>query len=119
MARRVVDCRGCGAPMFFARTGSGARIPLDAEPSRDGEYTLEGDDTNPVAYKLPNDAAATYTGDKYVSHFKTCPKASSFGKSRRAPACSCACHAGPEPPPSIHAVVVACGNCVGSHAGRA
>lgn len=81
--KRVIDCRGCGAPMFFARTGTGSKIPLDVEPSSDGEYALEGDDTNPLAYKLPNDTAATYTGEKYVSHFKTCPKASSFGKNRR------------------------------------
>ena len=78
--RRVVDCRGCGAPMFFARTGTGSKIPLDVEPSSDGQYRLEGDDTTPLAFKIPN--GEEYTGERFVSHFKTCPKASSFGKNR-------------------------------------
>ncbi|HEY6547621.1 MAG TPA: hypothetical protein VI589_06935 [Vicinamibacteria bacterium] len=64
--------------MIWARTGRGKKMPLDAEPSSAGNFVLEGDDQDPTTHRLPNDAAATYTGDKYTSHFTTCPKARDF-----------------------------------------
>lgn len=76
--RRVAECRSCRAEMIWCRTGRGKKMPVDAEPSRDGVFVLEGDDQDPVVRRLPNDAAATYTGDKYTSHFATCPNADDF-----------------------------------------
>jgi hypothetical protein len=69
--------------MIWARTGRGAKMPLDAEPSAAGNYVLEGDAQNPVTYALGNDAAATYTGEKRLSHFKTCPNAADFSKRKK------------------------------------
>lgn len=53
-------------------------MPVDAEPTRDGLFVLEGGEQDPLARRLPNDAAAAYTGDKYTSHFATCPNADDF-----------------------------------------
>jgi len=77
---RTAECRGCGAPMVWARTGRGAKMPLDAEPSSAGTYVLENEDTsNPTTYRMIDPA---YTGPRYTSHFQTCPKASDFSKKR-------------------------------------
>jgi hypothetical protein len=69
--------------MVWARTGRGAKMPLDYEPSSAGAFVLEGDAQNPVTYRLANDAAATYTGEKRTSHFETCPKAADFSKRKK------------------------------------
>lgn len=75
---RVGTCKGCGADIIWARTGSGAKMPLDAQASADGCFVLEGDRQDPVTYRLANDAATTYTGDKYTSHFQTCRASDQF-----------------------------------------
>jgi len=66
--------------MIWCRTGRGKKMPVDAEPTREGLFVLEGDDFSPTVRRLPNDAAATYTGEKYTSHFATCPNAEEFRK---------------------------------------
>lgn len=71
---RVAECRSCKEPMIWARTGRGKKIPLDAEPSSAGNFVLEGDAQDPMTHM----ADPTYTGDKYTSHFATCPNASNF-----------------------------------------
>lgn len=76
--RRIAECKGCGAEMIWARTGRGKKMPLDAEPTADGVFVLEGDEQNPTTHRLPNDAAATYTGEKYTAHWSTCPKRDDF-----------------------------------------
>jgi len=60
-------CKGCGAPIIWARTGKGYRIPMDPaskawslRESADGELWL-GDQI-----------------DAHRSHFETCPQASRF-----------------------------------------
>jgi len=76
--RRVATCRACKAEIVWARTGRGKKMCLDAEPTSAGLFVLEGDDHDPTTHRLPNDMAATYTGDKYTSHFATCPNADEF-----------------------------------------
>lgn len=53
-------------------------MPLDYEPSRDGVFVIEGDEKDPLAVRLASYAAASHAGDKYVPHWKTCPKSESF-----------------------------------------
>jgi hypothetical protein len=78
---RTSACKGCGEAIIWCRTGRGKKMPLDAEPSSAGDFVIEFEDTNdPLTRKLPNDAAATYTGDKYVAHWVTCPNRDDFRK---------------------------------------
>ena len=68
------SCRGCGAPIVWALTHTGARIPLDP---RSPVYELGheyGTDGLPVA---------RVAGERFlVSHFRTCPKADEFSRTR-------------------------------------
>jgi hypothetical protein len=51
---------------------------MDPEPTKDGCWVLEGDEAEkptPTATRLDNDSAARYTGEKFTSHFETCPDA--------------------------------------------
>src|SRR5574337_632673 len=75
---RISTCRNCGEALIWARTGRGKRIALDAEPSSDGAFVLEGDEEQPVAYRLANYAASLYRGEKYTCHFDTCEKTNTF-----------------------------------------
>jgi len=79
---RVSECKGCGAEMVWARTARGKKMPLDAEPSRDGNFVLEGDPIDPETRRLPNDEAARYTGDKHTAHWGTCPNYTDFKRPR-------------------------------------
>ncbi len=64
----VSDCRSCGAPIFWAITPSGKRIPLDAEPvEQRGLFVFDN------GYAKPPPVV-------YQSHFATCPDADSWRK---------------------------------------
>jgi len=77
--KRISECRRCHAEMIWCRTGRGKKMPVDAEPTSDGVFVLEhGESSDPVVRRLSNDAAATYTGEKFTSHFATCPNADDF-----------------------------------------
>ena len=71
------ECHTCHAPIRWVKTQKGKRMPLNPEATRDGCWVFEGDpeDNPPLAIRLDNDAAALYTGEKYTSHFETCPDA--------------------------------------------
>ena len=64
-------CRSCLGEITWARTESGKRIPLDAEPVDDGnvELTMQG---VAVVHGQP---PMFDPGPMYVSHFATCPNA--------------------------------------------
>ena len=78
---KTSECRTCGSQIVWATTEKGKKMPLDAEPTSKGRFVLEGDDKDRKAVFVHDDQ---YTGDRYESHFKTCPQASEH--SRRAPA---------------------------------
>ena len=85
---RVVPCRTCKAPMFWAKVAStGKNIPIDAAPRDDGNVVLIDHRTCTV---LGPDEAAASQGQKYVSHFMTCPDAKAWRRAR----------AIPDPPPA-------------------
>lgn len=62
------SCRSCGAPIEWARTPKGKRIPLDVEPRPDGNLAF-------VAGELVNAAGLPPEVERRVSHFATCPNA--------------------------------------------
>lgn len=65
------SCRSCGAPLLWAETKGGKRIPLDVEPSIKGNLELSG---SSVRYVTPDVNASPL---RYLSHFVTCPGAAS------------------------------------------
>jgi hypothetical protein len=59
-------CSTCGAPIIWAHTTKGKRIPLDAKPHPDGNVMLTGGGTAVVAGKSQNGAR------RYMPHHATC-----------------------------------------------
>jgi hypothetical protein len=75
---RVQACRSCSAPIVWALTERGKRMPVDAEPSADGNIVLIAPDDprdEPVARIA---GLADRTEERHRSHFVTCPQASSW-----------------------------------------
>jgi len=72
----IANCRTCQAPIIWATSSGGKRMPVDAEPVPDGnvELTLQ-----PGAFVGP--VAAVLTGPSLfekplrTAHFTTCPDA--------------------------------------------
>lgn len=66
-------CKECGKELLFAlNPATGATLPLDVA-SRSHIYELHDSSEEPVA-------SSAAQQEVYVSHFLTCPKASSFSK---------------------------------------
>lgn len=70
-------CRSCDAPIIWALTPSGRKVPLDAEPSPEGNLRVYDINNPTVAYLRPTDREAAKAGGQplYISHFATCPQA--------------------------------------------
>jgi hypothetical protein len=75
---KVATCRSCGAEMIWVTTPKGKKMPLDAAPAPKGSFIFDGD---------PEDAKVLYIGEKdkyqgerFTSHFSTCPDAGKFRK---------------------------------------
>jgi hypothetical protein len=74
----VSACRSCGAPVQWGRVEpSGKAIPLDPEPTATGNlvvvratYGAHGELVPVVRY-----VGADTAGERFVSHFVTCPDA--------------------------------------------
>jgi hypothetical protein len=73
----IGKCRSCRAPIVWARTERGKRMPVDARPAADGTYRLDEPDRyeGPLAVYDPRG-----TGPRYASHFGTCPSAGQHRK---------------------------------------
>jgi hypothetical protein len=67
-------CRSCGAPIVWAETVKGRRIPIDAQPAHDGNIRLEdrGQFVPPLAHVLTGQIENT---QRWRSHFASCPNA--------------------------------------------
>jgi hypothetical protein len=65
----MTSCRACGAPIIWARTGSGKAMPLDAQPNPAGNVELTGDSCKVwgTAHDWPEDQL------RYMPHHATCP----------------------------------------------
>lgn len=82
---RPSHCRSCGAPIVWATTRGGKRIPVDYGPADDGTIELErGRDgvlrARVVAAQLSIGEAG---GSRHRAHFATCPHADSRWRGRR------------------------------------
>jgi hypothetical protein len=58
-------CKSCGAPIEWAHTKNGKRVPLDPGTAENGNLRLDDDG---VVHHAPGE------GDR-VTHFATCPNA--------------------------------------------
>jgi hypothetical protein len=70
------QCRSCRAPIVWAETESGKRMPLDPEPDNEsgGVVMMNG---KAHVMKKPH----SYEGmTKYRSHFSSCPDAGKWRK---------------------------------------
>jgi hypothetical protein len=70
-------CRSCDAPIFFKMTKRGAMMPLNPDPTPDGNVHLTKDGAvvlTKAAIELNMHSGALL----YVAHFTTCPKAQSW-----------------------------------------
>jgi hypothetical protein len=66
-------CRTCHTPIIWAKTPSGRPMPLDAEPSPQGNIVLR------------MDGIAIVGGEgslRYTSHFANCPQAAQHRRAR-------------------------------------
>jgi hypothetical protein len=68
----VSVCKSCGAQIRWAKTEAGKTIPLDPEPTLNGNVVLDHAGVAHVRH-------AGVGGARYVSHFATCP----FAKQHR------------------------------------
>jgi len=81
MSQPASRCRSCGAHIRWAVTEKGRRIPLDLQPSSEGNIEIRNN-----AFGQPR-AVVTGKGDdenrKFISHFATCPNSSAHRRQRR------------------------------------
>lgn len=72
------QCRSCDARILWAKTEAGKAMPVDREPTPEGNLLLRGDGTVHVVAEgevLPGMPLHT-------SHFVTCPERDSWRKRR-------------------------------------
>lgn len=75
----MTACRSCGAPIRWAVTVNGKRMPLDEQPDPDGNLVLS--DPTPgayaptVAFTTQNTLPLPDDPPRFTSHFATCPNA--------------------------------------------
>ena len=71
------SCSSCGAPIVWAVTPSGHRMPLDADPVPAGNLVFDGELARHA--ELDDDPA----GARWVSHFATCPESDQWRRRSR------------------------------------
>jgi hypothetical protein len=77
----IAACRSCDAPIVWATSSGGKRMPVDALPVPDGnvELTLQpGSWVGPVAAVLT--APSLFAKPLRKAHFATCPAAEQWRK---------------------------------------
>jgi hypothetical protein len=95
-SREKLDrCHSCGAPIFWAHTQEGKRIPMNPDPDPKGNITIHNDVVilhnreirPPVALYVGRPFKGVlfdeYVGRRYKTHFATCKQGREWrGKSR-------------------------------------
>lgn len=72
---RVSACKSCGAPVDWAVTPAGKRMPLDVGPAENGNLTLK------LGIAVPRTEEHVAAGlPARVSHYATCPQANLWRK---------------------------------------
>lgn len=78
-----VPCRSCGAPMWWATTEAGKAIPLDDQPTPDGNLAVHRDPNGVLhARGLVLDEEPLEHEHRATSHFATCPHANQHRRRR-------------------------------------
>lgn len=72
-------CRSCGAPIMWAATPKGRRMPMDPEPTPAGNRQLV-DRAGLAPLSLAVDATTPPEVPRYTAHFATCPNAQAHRK---------------------------------------
>jgi len=82
---QTTACSSCGEPIYFAKTSSGKPMPVDAEPSDQGNVLLALDaDTRQLKAEVLGRGTEPPAGrNVYLSHFVTCPHSESHRKAHR------------------------------------
>ncbi len=72
----MARCRSCNAEIVWAVTRHGKHMPVDAEPSADGNVELV-DDAGTMRATVHGQATLD-AGPLHLSHYVTCPDADSW-----------------------------------------
>ncbi|HKF74707.1 MAG TPA: hypothetical protein VKF59_01065 [Candidatus Dormibacteraeota bacterium] len=78
-------CRGatCGAKITFLRTEAGKFVPVDLEPTPQGNLQVRDGTATPLSKRRAEEARER--GESlYISHFVTCPNSREFQKRQNA-----------------------------------
>jgi hypothetical protein len=70
-------CRSCQAPIIWAVTAEGRKMPVDAAPHQDGRLVLSWKEDGWQVRVAPHGGSLT---QRHRPHFATCPDADSWRK---------------------------------------
>lgn len=71
----MASCRSCEAEIIWATSTTGKAIPLDAQPTANGNLSLVAGTAH--AYTAEDERLKR---ERYTSHFATCPEAGQWRK---------------------------------------
>jgi len=74
----TAKCRSCKAPVYWAVTGTGGAMPVNVEPSPDGNLSLRWNGRRILAVYVD----ANFAGPRRKSHFASCPNAAEHRRRR-------------------------------------
>lgn len=74
----VASCRTCYAPIVWANTLNGERMPVDAEIVADGNVVLSDGPRGSVTATVLDQASLFADGPRRKAHFATCPDAAGW-----------------------------------------
>jgi hypothetical protein len=77
-------CRSCGAPIYWGRTEAGKAMPVDVEPTPDGNVILFDRRGSVVALVLRRGEKAPPGAKLRKAHHATCPHAADWRAAKRA-----------------------------------
>lgn len=67
-------CRSCDAPMVWVHTPAGKRMPLDPDPTPDGNVEIID------GYAVVHSQPPLEHGDLFTPHFATCPQGAEWSR---------------------------------------
>jgi len=79
-------CKSCGAPILWAKTEQGHKIPIDEGPTLDGNIAIQPTDDRKgwLAFVAgPLEAVPGSSSIRRKSHFATCPNAAKHRRKSR------------------------------------
>lgn len=78
-------CSSCDAPVIWALTTNGKKIPIDFEPALDGNIVLRRRTDGALIALVPGPATVgleDFHDERRKSHFATCPNAKRHRKAK-------------------------------------